>query len=328
MWKSAIVAILAAVPFLSVQLKFNHEVTGHWLESPFTFYTEQFYPGVGFGFGDVAPAGRHVSDLPQKQLLYDRFSGKFLTRHRWIDIPRLFMQRLDFLLSDGPLDPLAFVWLIVPLSLLALWDRQLWMVWGMLPVFLLVYTGYPFILPHYLVVALPAVVLLVVLPIRVLSDIFPRRRAMVRTALGLGIAAVATVALPQFDRSMLDQWFRAWELGVIDQNIARDVKAPAVVLFHFSENRLVGGKRITDTIEVEPVYNADVAWPDDAPIIRAQDLNREVNAVGKAGDKDRPLYLYYQSIDPRRVFYLYDRLVGNGKPVRLGTADEMVVKTR
>jgi hypothetical protein len=326
--KSAVVAILAAAPFLGLQLKFNHEVTGEWLKSPFTLYTEQFYPGIGFGFGNSSAPDRHVSDLPQKQMLYDRFSHMFQHPHRWVDIPSLFMQRLQFLLSDGILDSIAFLWFFLPLSLLALPNRLTWAVWGTFPVFLLIYTGYAFFLPHYFTTVFPAIVILLVLPIRVLSDAFPKRQATVRTSLGLATIALAVVSLPQFDILLLDQPFRAAELQRINQKLAQDVVPPAVVMFHFNFNTMMDGKPHSDAPELEPVYNFDVAWPDDAPIIRAHDRNVDISAVGKRGDRDLALYEYYLRVDPRRVFYLYDRHIGGGRLTRLGTAAEMVQKTQ
>ncbi|MDB5301841.1 MAG: hypothetical protein JWO87_3504, partial [Phycisphaerales bacterium] len=47
----------------------------------------------------------------------------------------------------------------------------------------------------------------------------------------------------------------------------------------------------------EPVYNTDVAWPDDAPVIRAHDL----------GDaRNREIYAYYARTQPECMFYRFD----------------------
>ena len=53
-----------------------------------------------------------------------------------------------------------------------------------------------------------------------------------------------------------------------------------------------------DNPHQEPVYNTDVAWPDDAPIIRVQDLGPERN---------RELAEYYARTQPERSFYRFDR---------------------
>ena len=47
----------------------------------------------------------------------------------------------------------------------------------------------------------------------------------------------------------------------------------------------------------EPVYNAGVAWPDDAAVVRAHDL-------GPA--RDAELFAYYAARQPPRFAYRYD----------------------
>jgi hypothetical protein len=48
----------------------------------------------------------------------------------------------------------------------------------------------------------------------------------------------------------------------------------------------------------EPVYNVDVAWPDDATLIRAHDRSPEQN---------QRLFSYYAQRQPDRQVYLVDR---------------------
>ncbi len=75
------------------------------------------------------------------------------------------------------------------------------------------------------------------------------------------------------------------------------------------------------------MFNSDVAWPDDAAIIHARDLNANISAVGHPGDRNRPLYEYYSRIAPARVFYLYNRGGGSGRLKRLGTPGELLIAT-
>jgi hypothetical protein len=194
--------------------------------------------------------------------------------------------------------------------------------------FLLVYSGYSFILGHYIIITFAATILMTLLPIRFFTDTFPRQAGLFRTMLGLAIVVLAGANLPQTDRIVHDQYFETPELEQIDARLRHNVSPPAVVMFHFNINALIDGKRVTDDPHEEPVFNTDVAWPDDAPIIRAQDLNADIRSVGKPGDADRPLYEYYLRTDPRRTFYLYDRRGGDGRLMRLGTAAEMVDRTR
>jgi hypothetical protein len=327
MWiKTAIILPLAAAPFFLIQLRFDHDVTGRWLQTPFTYYTDRNYPGAAYGFHSTPPTTQHVSDIRQKQFFYETFARGNIQRHHLGNLFDVFiLQRALEVGWSGVPD--QFFWGIIPLSLLAMWDRRFWAMWGVLPIFLLVYAGYSFILGHYIMVTIPATILLTLLPIRFFADVFPAQAGFFRASLGLAILALCAVNFPQLDRTIHDQYFETPELERIDTTLRRDVSPPAVVLFHFNLNALIDGKRVTDNSDEEPVFNSDVAWPDEAPIIRAQDLNADVRSVGKPGDSDRPLYEYYLRTDPRRTFYLYDRRGGDGELLRLGSPAQMVSRT-
>src|SRR5205823_198629 len=87
------------------------------------------------------------------------------------------------------------------------------------------------------------------------------------------------------------------------------VDGPAVVLFRFHPG---------DNPVEDPVYNDDVIWPDDAPIIRAHDL----------GPRNIEIARYYATHQPWRKFYLLDRAENAGRQTlllhRLGTAVEFL----
>lgn len=324
--RTAAWVIAAAIPFLAIQLTVNRNVTGRWFTTPFAYYTDQNYPGA-FGFHE-GQAPLHVSNVPEKQLFYELYARGVIEQHQ---LKNLIAWELNgewaAVSTAGMPDP--FFWLIVPMSILGLWDRRLWAVWGVLPLYLIVLAGYSFsaVLPHYVVVILPVTILLCVLPIRVLTDTFPRRTGSIRTMAGLGMIALTVVNMPQLDRVIHDQYFETPELEQINQVLSREVSPPAVVMFHFNRDTIINGQKVTNDPSLEPVFNSDVAWPDDAAIIRAHDLNPDVSAVGKPGDRDRPLYEYYARIDPKRVFYLYDRS-GATRLRRLGMGAEMALATR
>ena len=66
-----------------------------------------------------------------------------------------------------------------------------------------------------------------------------------------------------------------------------EVQAPALIIF-----RDPGGRS-----QVDPVYNVNTAWPDDAPIVRVHDL----------GTRNLHTLEYYASQQPSRKVYLVDR---------------------
>jgi hypothetical protein len=60
------VMLIAAAPFLALQITFNLGVTGHAFQSPYGYYLEQDQPGSSFGFHTYDPAAHPQSTLPEK----------------------------------------------------------------------------------------------------------------------------------------------------------------------------------------------------------------------------------------------------------------------
>ena len=95
-------------------------------------------------------------------------------------------------------------------------------------------------------------------------------------------------------------------LKVVSQVMRQNLEEPAVVLFAYQP----GGN-----FREEPVYNTDVAWPDDATIIRAHDLGKVRNQA---------IFDYYARTQPERTFYSFDRSRPPEEMLkRLGTAREL-----
>ena len=86
----------------------------------------------------------------------------------------------------------------------------------------------------------------------------------------------------------------------VEKRIEELVRPPAVVLFGVSPD-----------LWTEMAYNTDVAWPDDAPIVRAHDL----------GARDAELVDYYGQLQPERMICQFDW--GRGSIRFLGKAGEL-----
>ena len=100
--------------------------------------------------------------------------------------------------------------------------------------------------------------------------------------------------------------------------LAQLPKQPVVVMFRYDPD--AQGNPHDLTFHNEPTYNDDVAWPDDAPIIRTRDLGPRENAQ---------LFAYYAAHQPDRIFYLYDRaagLYGRNPLHRLGSATQLAAE--
>jgi len=179
--------------------------------------------------------------------------------------------------------------ILLPVGILGVIDLPCLLVWSVLPIFLGAYSLFSFFLPHYALATCLPVALMLILGIRAVADTWPVQRRVVGAMLILLAASFAITALPGLRSSGRDQdgW---WPLmTAVHKLLPKAVRVPAVVLFPY---------HLGDNPHEEPVYNIDVAWPDDAPIIHAQDLGLERN---------QEIAAYYAKIQPDRNFYLFDR---------------------
>jgi hypothetical protein len=279
---------LAAAPFLLLQAGFNKVISGRVLRTPFEYYARHYFPQTTYGFHAFNPNIRPLSSLPQMQAYYDNVALPFIKGHtpaRMLNNWKENRFRLT-VLTDAP------TWLMIglmPVGLMGVTDPRRWVVWSMLPLFVVLYFFYTFFLAHYPLIAAPAVLLNILLGVEVIRTTWPRAQVFTMTFLLLALICLSVTELPETNRVAHDEWFDAPQLQRIDQTIATKVKAPAIVLFRF------GGSA---NPEEEPVYNIDVVHPDQARIIRAHDLGPE---------KNLELYRYYASRSPDRSVYRYDR---------------------
>jgi hypothetical protein len=284
---------LSAIPFLCIQIIANHGITGDWLETPFRFYADTDYPGTAFGFHAFDPAVRPVSSLPQKQQLYVDRILPMIQQHQPQYLPRILIQRLRLTASLATASPFPLLAILLPVAL-ANRSRAL-----LSPIFLFVglYAFYVFFFPHYTIVAAPAIIIGILIGAGELSAVNPK----LCTAVYLFIAATAIAALPQLDPTMQDELFDAPLIHSADLKLAA-LSEPSVVLFKYNPAR---------NPDEEPVYNADVAWPDDARIIRAHDL----------GERNSEIFRYYADRQSQRRFYRFDEK--DYSLAYLGTAREL-----
>jgi hypothetical protein len=307
---TAALILAGATPFLTIQLVFDYGVTGHLLQTPIDFYNRIDAPGVRYGFADAnALAARPKSSLLQKQALYDDMvrpaleaqRGKSLFRS-WIDDRFPWMSRQVL--------PSQWMLVFIPLGSLAARKRH-WACIAVLPLFVAAYAGFAWLLAHYCVIGVPAVFLLVLLGGQALASAWPRGRLVIATSFAVVIATLCITSMPQVNRLVRDEWWFHPPITEWDHDrLAQLVHRPVIVLYRFHE----GGNPYD-----EPVYNTNVANPDDAPIIRAQDLSDEQN---------RKLFEYYARIDPSRRVYRVDRSdtmnsTGELSPIPLGTVADL-----
>jgi 4-amino-4-deoxy-L-arabinose transferase-like glycosyltransferase len=264
--------LLAAAPFLAVQGVFSRGVTGRWLYTPYQMYCDRYTPQSIFGFHRVDPAATPASTLPQLIAYHEQFIHPAAQHHRvetmWSDWMRERFPRIAAIAL-----PSQWLLVFIPVSLLAT-TRARWVLLGVLPLALAMYAMFAFLLAHYVVLMAPAIIFAV--------------RDWVTTVVVVVIIVFSLRAMPQFNRLVRDD---VLDMPVthFDHNLPRMVQQPAIVLYRFNPS---------GNPHDEPVYNTDVAWPDEAPIIRAHDRSPEQN---------QRLFSYYAQRQPDRQVYLVDR---------------------
>ena len=152
--------------------------------------------------------------------------------------------------------------------------------------------------------------MVILLGMEMLRRSFPSAREVVTCFCALLVVGLVATRLPEINRSVHDQISPTPILHDFQKVVAELPHKPAVVFVKYDRTD-------RDSWAQEPVYNTDVAWPDDAEVVRAHDL----------GAKNGELIAYYAGRAPDRWVYLYDKSARELK--LLGKAGEIAaVETR
>jgi hypothetical protein len=288
-WCSVLGLVTAgAIPFVVIQLVADYGITGHVLDTPYQRYLTQYFPGLTLGFAPFNRQWTPQTDLLQKRVYYETFIVPMLETHT---IPSILSGLYNFrlpLVFQANL-PATILLILLPAGILGLTDLERRVAWSILPLFVAAYATFPAFLPHYtLAVSLP-IALMLSLGVRAVTETWPRPKRTIDVFLTMMVVSFAASAMPGIKPDAFDQDGRWPVMTAVHERLPHMVQAPAVVLFPF---------RRSDNPHEEPVYNVDVAWPDDAPIIHAQHLGLE---------RDREIAAYYAKTQPDRNFYVFDR---------------------
>lgn len=299
--RTALAATLPVVPFLVIQLALNHQVTGRWLQTPFSYYASRDMPGTSYGFHTFDDSLRPVSPLPQKQRFYVKNVQSTLKEHQFLAVAKSWIgERGKGALWEMFGDMLLVI--PIPVALVCLRDARRWMVVLIIPIWCVLYSFYPFRYVHYYVMLIPGALLLSFAGFESIYALFPRSRPIVLAMRFVLPSAIAVMSMPQFKADVRDQVFD----NFIEEDFRKlEASLPdrrSVILIRFGP---------LSVPEWELVYMIDDAWPDDARVIRAHDL----------GDRNIELYRYYAERQPDRVVYRFDR--ETNELVRLGNVVDL-----
>jgi hypothetical protein len=317
--RQGLAVMVGLLPSLAVQLALNHQITGRWLETPFRLYADRDYPGTAYGFHPLSAEARPASALPQKQKLFDQYLP-LIREHTWANVWSTLVRgsrargwpvpgRLPTTLSLASPVPFVLLTPLFPLAVLGL-NRRVLVLLSVGPLFLLLYVPYAFFLSNYTLTAAVTVVTAIAMGTRALDRLpLPTRWTHGGPVFGTGLVfGIAVAALPQWSQGTSDDLVHSPVVAAaraVDAQVG--AAGPAVVLYTYDPAR---------SPHDEPVFNADVGWPDDARVIRAHDLGP---------DRDRALFRYYADRQPTRTIYRYDERTGNLS--RLGTAADVARRT-
>jgi hypothetical protein len=301
MLTSIAVGVLCAAPLLSLQLILDKGVTGHFLETPYQLYTQLYSPNLAYGSRHYDPTAVAQTPVLQKQV-YDANFNKIaaVAQVNNSALKSWFDWKFYQLMKLGLANTLLVV--MLPITLLDLDRRGVCLLAGVLPIYMIGYAFFAFLLPHYCVVPSPAIAFFVVLAVDALRRAFPIVRGRLDVFFTLALAGLSICSLHEFT-GRPDDHFVTPTMTAVALDLPRLVHPPAVVLFHYSGH---------EDYNQEPVYNVGALSIDDAPIIRAHDLGPERNPE---------IVDYYAHHQPDRMFYYFDR--GTNKLERLGTAREL-----
>ncbi|MDB5320441.1 MAG: putative rane protein [Phycisphaerales bacterium] len=293
----ALIAV-AAAPFLSLQLIFDKGVTGRFLLTPAQAFHERYFPATFHRGAGPAATPDMPAALPQYKFYYDQFILPGAARFR----DERLLGRFPF----GIVHMLPATWLLffIPLGIAGLRTRQQW---AMAAVFVISVVGsmtFMLFAAHYLVVVAPTGLLMVVLGMRQLERFAGRLGNYAACFLTLCLFVTAIGCLPEFNTGMRDEPSVSTTMQGFNRQVA-GMEKPAVVFFHSRPDN-------PDAWRHEQVFNIDAAWPDDSPVVRAQDL----------GPRDIELVQYYAQKQPARVFYRYQQ--ESQQLTRLGTTAELL----
>jgi hypothetical protein len=194
-------------------------------------------------------------------------------------------------------------------------SNRRWVLAAPIPLFFGLYLFNPFFLPHYPIPLVAPLAFLAALGIHVIltwargdpPNASPkptaafRWRNMATAALLAAFVVLCVRSLHELNPDISDEAYALPTVTLAQGPLREAVHAPAVILFRYRPGL---------SPDDEPVYNSDVAWPDDAAVVRAHDL----------GQRNAELFRYYADRQPARRFYLFDR--GDNALYDLGTAQQ------
>jgi hypothetical protein len=309
--KTFAILALAAAPFLFLQAVQDVGLAGKWYSYAESAYLKHVFPAPPIGFFTPDYSRLDVGMGIEKKTWLYTYIVPMYQNHTLANVLRSWYpaQFENLILMTLPHSALL---MLIPVGLLSLRDLRRATLAACIPLFLVAYACVIFFMVHYFFPLIPSMICMVFMGWDSLEQAWPARREAIGGFLLVAIATLAVADLPLFNPVVrIDSIdFHDREQRAANEALATLPRTPAVVLFRFDPY-------FCDPHD-EPVYNDDVAWPDDALIVRARDLGPNENWR---------LIDYYAHKQPNRIFYIYDRaaIFESRNPLSppLGTAEDL-----
>jgi hypothetical protein len=304
---AALLVLCGAAPFLATQAIFDRGVTGRWLQTPYTYYTDREQPQTQFAIHPAAldPNAHPASGLQEVREHYFQFLRPNVEQYRRAGAFGSWLGDRGRTLVQAVLPHPALL-MLLPVGLLGLNSNPgRWLLLVAAALLLLLYSFQPILLEWYTLAWFPAVILLSVLGVDALATRVAPQGPAIGCAAWLAVAALAISSLffaPPGGAENLDSRI----ISSIHDYEANSNIGRAVLLFRFSPDA---------NFRVDPVYTIGAANPDDARWIHARDLGFE---------RDRELVSYFARHQPDRRIITID--LGTGATTDWGPADQALAR--
>src|SRR3954451_22385051 len=148
------IGLLAAVPFLLLQLICNRGIAGRWTELPWAYYGDRYHPYDSVSYAPFDPARRTTSIVPEIIKFQDEFTRPMY--HAKLATP-MFQRILEHSIKPAveTTFPNPLLIILAPMGLILILRRSRWVLVGALPLFMVLYARYTFPVVHYAVVMAP-----------------------------------------------------------------------------------------------------------------------------------------------------------------------------
>jgi hypothetical protein len=160
------------MPFLALQGVFNVGITGSLWTTPFGFYNERDQPALASRHPDASR--QPASVIVEKREFYNFSTMGFVGLYRDPRMRPGILWQIRFGEAPEWLAPSLIMLALATLGAAGLRTRHRWLLFAIGPLFVVAYQWYPIYHPHYVIFALPALLLLIALVPQVAQQLSER----------------------------------------------------------------------------------------------------------------------------------------------------------